>query len=117
MADIQSSTAGIRRGNKKRKKKKIEETTGQNIMSATQGGHNKQHVLNSLLPGTTEAEYHLRRRRAIISRHVLRTVPSRGETLSRDYFLDMYDAMSAASRSAFHSSSSSSSSRMLSTSD
>ena len=39
-SDIQSGTAEIRRG-KRRKKKK--ETTGQNIMSAsaTQGGHNK----------------------------------------------------------------------------
>jgi len=39
MVDIQSATTEIRRG-KKRKKK--EETTGQNIMSASarQGGHN-----------------------------------------------------------------------------
>jgi len=34
IVDIQSPTAEIRRGNKK-KKKKIEETTGQNIMSAS----------------------------------------------------------------------------------
>jgi len=42
MVDIQSATAEIRRG-RKRKKKKIEETTGQNIMSAsaTQGGRKK----------------------------------------------------------------------------
>jgi len=39
MVDIQSPTAEIRRGKKERK---IEETTGKNIMStsATQGGHN-----------------------------------------------------------------------------
>jgi len=40
MADIQSATAEIRRG---KDRNKIEETTGQNIMSAsaTQGGHKK----------------------------------------------------------------------------
>ena len=42
MVDIQSPNAEIRRG--KKEKRKIEETTGQNIMSAsaTQGGHNYQ---------------------------------------------------------------------------
>jgi len=40
MADIQSATAEIRQG--KKEERKIEETTGQNIMSASamQGGHN-----------------------------------------------------------------------------
>jgi len=33
MADIQSATAEIRQGKKKERKKKIEETTGQNIMA------------------------------------------------------------------------------------
>jgi len=42
MADIHSATAEIRRGKKKDRKKIEEETTEQNIMSAspTQGGHN-----------------------------------------------------------------------------
>jgi len=46
MADIESATAEIRRGKKERRKKKIEEeTTGQNIMSAsaTQGGYKQEH--------------------------------------------------------------------------
>jgi len=45
MADNQSATAEIRRGKKKKeRRRKIEETTGQNIMSAsaTQGGHNEK---------------------------------------------------------------------------
>jgi len=43
MVDIQSTTAEIRRENKKEDRQKIEETTGQNIMSASaaKGGHNK----------------------------------------------------------------------------
>jgi len=47
MVDIQSATAEIRRGKKKRKIDEEEETTGQkNTMSAsaTQGGHNYQPV-------------------------------------------------------------------------
>jgi len=45
MAYIQSVTAEIRRG--KKKKKVEEETTGQNIMfaSAMQGGHNQSGIL------------------------------------------------------------------------
>jgi len=46
MADIQSATAEITRGKHEDRKKKIEETTGQNIMSAsaTQGGHKNVRV-------------------------------------------------------------------------
>jgi len=48
MVNIQSAMAEIRRGMKKRRKK-IEETTGKNVMSksATQGGHNHLPVLTA----------------------------------------------------------------------
>jgi len=41
MVDIHSATAETRRGKRKEEERKIEETTGKNIMSAsaTQGGH------------------------------------------------------------------------------
>ena len=47
MVDIQSPTAEIRRGKKKKERKK-KKPRGQNIMSAsaTQGGHNMDAVLN-----------------------------------------------------------------------
>jgi len=50
MVDTQSATAEIRRGNKKRRKK-IEETTGQkyNAASATPGGHKKSHLKDTAL--------------------------------------------------------------------
>jgi len=60
MADIQPATAKIRLG----KKKKIEETTGQNIMSASarQGGYNNNHNLQqptTTATTTTSLSFHL----------------------------------------------------------
>jgi len=44
MVDIQSATAEVRRGKKKRRRRWIEETIGENIRSAsaTQGGHKEE---------------------------------------------------------------------------